>query len=562
MPRRLLAVLIVLLLPESADAWTRRQVADYALRGERSWAALTHPLTGAVTDTIAPGPHAVRDYNYGTFLLADAQLRTGDSALADTAVAHVLGLINRNGARPPGDPFNQFAAASILSDGRAGRLAAYERVRVPIERMVAQFAPFTGHGFADPSVYDNWRLVWAAAAIRIAASGLVGDPGSIAEHPARLRAEVARIVSELVPAHAGPPVRTPYGTGRVLSDPGRQPNAYHVFSAVLLEHIFETDPTVFSAAALAVREAAGRYALALMAPDGQLTHSGRSMEQSWVLAAAADLGAIRASQGGPQARDWRAFADRAMGRLVRVHGTFADGTTPVVPGLRHRPDHQIADHYSSSSQYNGLSLYLIQHAAAYWPDIAAGAPTSTGLSADLAPGGAGLVWGHAGNVWWAIQGWRAAGDDSRYSQGIVSVKVRTGGRWRELLASRPHRGKPSSDWRLKTRRGTARLALTRATGSGARAVLSGHWHVRGRRVRSARWAVYVRDGALHVTTERVRRGERVVAAVWAPPGAKRIETSANAKASAARACTVTASGRACALRIRAHRAGRVRVTFG
>ena len=562
MPPRLLAVLVILLFPEPASAWTREQVADYALRGERAWAALTHPVTGAVTDAIAPGPHAVRDYNYGTLLLADAQLRTGDSALADTAVAHVLGLIKRNGGRPPGDPFNQLAAAAIVSDGRAGRLAAYARIAAPIERMVAQFAPFTGHGFADPAVYDNWRLVWAAAATRIVSSGLVGDPGSIAEHPARLRAEVARIVSELVPAHAGPPVRTAYGTGRVLSDPGRQPNAYHVFSALLLEHIFETDPSVFNAAGLSVREQAGRYALALMAPDGQLTHSGRSMQQSWVLAAAADLGAMRASRGGPHARAWRAFAERALNRLVRVHGTFADGTTPVVPGLRRRPDQQIADHYSSMSQYNGLSLYLIQHAAEHWPDTTGGAPAAKGLTADLAPGGAGLVWGHAGNVWWAIQGRPADGDDGRYSQGIVSVKVRAGGRWRELLASRPHRGTPSSDWMLRTRRGTARLALTRATGSGGHAVLSGHWHIRGRRVRSARWAVHVRAGALHVTTERLRRGERVGAAVWAAPGAKRLDTSANARASAATACTITASGRACAHRIRARRAGRVRVTFG
>ena len=200
-----------------------------------------------------------------------------------------------------------------------------------------------------------------------------------------------------MPANAGSPVRTPYGTGRVLSDPGRQPNAYHVFSALLLEHIFETDPGVFSAAGLAAREQAGRYALALMAPDGQLTHSGRSMEQSWVLAAAADLGAMRAAQGGPDATLWRAFADRALNRLVRVHGTFADGTTPVVPGLRERPDHSIADHYSSMSQYNGLSLYLIEHAAAHWPDTAAGTSVAgEGLTADLTAGGSGLVWGHAG----------------------------------------------------------------------------------------------------------------------------------------------------------------------
>ena len=397
----------------------------------------------------------------------------------------------------------------------------------------------------------------------VVASGLVGEPGSIAEHPALLRAEVARIVSELVPANAGPVVRTPYGPGRVLSDPGGQPNAYHVFSVLLLEHIFEADPGVFSAAALSVREEAGRYALALMAPDGQLTHSGRSMEQSWVLAAAADLGAMRAAHGGPDAAAWRAFADRALNRLVRVHGTFADGTTPVVPGLRQRRDQSIADHYSSMSQYNGLSLYLIEHAAAHWPETVAGDPAAReGLTADLAVGGSGLVWGRAGKVWWAIQGWRAASDDGRYSQGIVNVKVRARGGWRELLASRPHRGAPRIDWTLRTRRGAARLALIRATGNGAHAVLTGHWHIAGRPVRRARWDVRVRAGALHVATEPLRRDERVRAAVWASPRAKSLGTSANVRASAAIACTVTAGGRACARTIRSHRAGRVHVTIG
>ena len=315
--------------------------------------------------------------------------------------------------------------------------------------MIARFAPFTGHGFADPAVYDNWRLVWAAAAIRIAVSGLVGEPGSIAERPgaAPRRGRPDRLRARA--ANAGPPVRTPYGSGRVLSDPGRQPHAYHVFSALLLEHIFETDPSVFSAAALAVREQAGRYALALMAPDGQLTHSGRSMEQSWVLAAAADLGAMRASLGGPDAAVWRAFAERALNRLVRVHGTFADGTTPVVPGLRERPTSGIADHYSSMSQYDGalpLPDRARRRALARGHRRRARGGPGEALTADLAAGGSGLVWGHAGNVWWAIQGRRTAGDDGRYSQGIVSVKVRAARR-----LARPARVTPA------TRRAAHRL---------------------------------------------------------------------------------------------------------
>jgi hypothetical protein len=70
-----LAVLVSLICATRAEAWTREEVADYALRGERAWAALTDPVTGAVTETIAPGWHAVAGRNYGTLLLADAQPR-------------------------------------------------------------------------------------------------------------------------------------------------------------------------------------------------------------------------------------------------------------------------------------------------------------------------------------------------------------------------------------------------------------------------------------------------------------------------------------------------------
>ena len=149
----------------------------------------------------------------------------------------------------------------------------------------------------------------------------------------------------------------------MLSDPGSQPLAYHLFSTILLEQIFRADPSVFDPASLAVREQAGNFALSLMAPDGQLTHSGRSAEQSWVLAAAADLGALRAREGGPLASAWRAFAERAMTRLTSLHGTFADGTIPVVPGLLDLPEPwRVVKHAETALHAGGILL-------AYLPTI-------------------------------------------------------------------------------------------------------------------------------------------------------------------------------------------------
>ena len=127
-------------------------MVDYALRGERAWAALTDPATGAVTEAIAPGSHATAGHNYGTLLLANAQLRaarrTGGDALARTAVAVVEGFIVRVGGRVPADPFNQFAMVSILADGRAGRLHAdaFARLEPQLVHMVSRFVAFTGPG--------------------------------------------------------------------------------------------------------------------------------------------------------------------------------------------------------------------------------------------------------------------------------------------------------------------------------------------------------------------------------------------------------------------------------
>src|SRR4051812_22122658 len=94
-----LILMLCVASPAVAAARTGAQVADISAAAERAWAALTDPVTGAVYDKLEPGPHTTRDFNYGTFMLADAQLRTAarldDSALEEKAVAHVLGFAAR-----------------------------------------------------------------------------------------------------------------------------------------------------------------------------------------------------------------------------------------------------------------------------------------------------------------------------------------------------------------------------------------------------------------------------------------------------------------------------------
>ena len=300
-----------------------------------------------------------------------------------------------------------------------------------------------------------------------------------------------------------------------------------------------------------------------MAPDGQLTHSGRSMEQSFVLAAAADLGAMRASQNGPNAVPGARSPSGRWTDSCASTGRSRTGRRRSSPACASGPTTGIADIYSSMSQYNGLSLYLIEHAAAYWPDTPAGALAADGADgrprtpAGVRPGVGPRrerVVGDPGLARGRRRRPLLAGDRAR--EGAHAPRLARRARVTAAPRSAAHR------LEAQTRRGAARLALTRATGHGAHAVLTGHW--RHRAPTSGARAGTCKSAGARCTSppSRCDRRERVHAAVWAPPGAERPRLSSNARASAAIACTVTASGHACARRVRAQRTGRVRVTFG
>ncbi|MBB4664728.1 hypothetical protein [Conexibacter arvalis] len=278
-----------------------------------------------------------------------------------------------------------------------------------------------------------------------------------------------------------------------------------------------------------------------------------------MLAAAADLGALRASAGGRAAGRWRAFAERALDRLVREHPLLPDGTIPVVPGLLSAWSPSVMDGYASMTQYNGLTLFLLQDAIDHWPrgSRRARLPSDLvgGLTADLRPRGSGLVQGRASRTWWALSGRRSQAD-GRYQQGIVGVKVHDGGRWRELLATRPQRDAIGSGWLLRTPRGRARLLLRRVAGDGRHARLRGWWKLRGKNYRRARWEVRAGGGRMLVTTEPLRRGESLAAAVWTRPGTV---VRAPGGAVAPLACTVSASGPACPQTIAFERRARPRL---
>jgi hypothetical protein len=542
----LLAAAATALAPGAADAAVDPgAVRAYAHSAAAAW-TVHQQADGELRDPLQP---ASRGISYGTVMLADTMLSAaagrGDEALAGAAGSLIRVSISHG---VPRDPFNLLAAGALMHKGDAafGTLASWSGLGGELRDWARSISAYPwqgsdGHCFTTPGCYSNWQLVWSAGAADLLRAGLDGVPGSLAADSARVQQEIRTTINRLAVDAAGPPVRVPGGTGRVLSDPPQNPLAYHIFSTYMLERVHGALPATFEPAALRLRAEAGRFAIAQMAPDGDLAYAGRSDEESWVLAAAAALGARRAAEGGPDAPRWRTFADRALARLWREHPLLRDGTIPIVPGLHSRWEAGMLDPYAQMAQYNGLTLWLLDDAAAHWPGAdAPRAPLPADrelLVSDL--GGTGLVWGRHGGMWWAVSGRRTAADP-RYQQGVVAVKAITPTGTRDLLAARPRDGRPSSAWLLTARSREARFVARSVSGTSRRATLQGDWRLQsGRTLRRASWTISAGGGRLVATTA-VRRRERLTAAVWTRSGARALGRGGGAVR-----CRMSASDFAC-----------------
>ncbi len=552
----------------------------------RAWEPYT-TYDGRIEDPLDP---ADTGDNYGVILLADVMLkvarRTGDGALEAAGTRIVASALT---LPVPNDPFNLLAIAAAIHDGQAGDFpaAAWERVAGPLVQRAGQIGPPTeATCLTEPACYDNWRLVWSAGASLLLSENVPGVPGSLARGAvsatAQIRADLAMAVK-----HAGAPLAmalaseragqganegasgqrthggghragtlagpTAGGIARELSDPGAEPPAYELFSTFMLELIDEVNPHANDPAVARLRRQADRYALDMMAPDGQLSLSGRSLDQSWVQAAAAALGVRRAALEPANAPVWRAYADRAVSYLLSAYPIRADGLLPIVPGLSLDWNPLIMDGYAALNQYEGLTLWLLSDALAQWPrtETARGslpADSRELLADDL--GSSGLVWGRSARVWWELSG-RTTGKDPRSTQGLVAVKLAGAGAWRDLLALRPLHGTPSSVWTLGMAHArTATPTFTRVRGTGARAELIGSYlSARGHVLARARWTLSTTSTGIRVSMSLPAKAT-LRTTIWLAGSSLRL--SAPGASVAREQCIVSASGHACPVTVAWH----------
>ena len=250
----------------------------------------------------------------------------------------------------------------------------------------------------------------------------------------------------------------------------------------------------------------------MMAPDGQLSLSGRSLDQSWVQAAAAALGARRADA---RTRKTPAcgtrYADRAVSYLLSAYPTPAGWPAPdrARPGRGMEPlDHgRLCGPEPIRGPDAVAALRRARSLAAHEALRAASLPADSGnlLADDL--GSSGLVWGRAAGVWWELSG-RSTSGDPREAQGLVAVKVSRASGWRDLLALRPIQHGQSSTWTLGLAHGGTRdTNLHKVRGTGARVVLSGSYRrANGHTVARATWTLSTTATGNRVEHEHAREG--------------------------------------------------------
>jgi hypothetical protein len=579
------------------------ELSAYIDRVTSAWVPYT-TAGGLVVDPLNPDDTGD---NYGVIMLADVMLKvarqTGDSTLEGTGMRIIDSALT---LPVPSDPFNLLALAAVIHDGRDGEFptSAWQQIAVPLELLAGQIGPPTGANcLAELGCYSNWRLVWSAGAALLRADQLVGEPGTLAGESAPVAAQI-RTDLELAVSYAGAPLLTsvassvtrkqltrqqsgltrPIGThgprsaesgsegasaesesggtlstsglgglARELSDPGAEPSAYELFSTFMLELIGEIDPSAITPAVARLRAQADRYALDMMAPDGQLSLAGRSLDQSWVQAAAAALGARRAALEPANVGVWHAFADRAIAYLLSAYPLQPDGVLPAVPGLDLDFSPSIMDGYAALNQYEGLTLWLLSDALERWPAVRAPRTSLPGdsrslLADDLASSG--LVWGRAGSVWWELSG-RSTSGDPREAQGLVAVKLDRASGWRDLLALRPIQRGESSAWVLGLpHNASATPTFDEVRGTGATTVLSGTYRrPDGHVLAGVTWKLSTTATGIRLSMSMPAK-TTLHTTLWLA-GATRVSSPQALRT--AGACLVSASGRACPVSVYWHK---------
>lgn len=492
--------------PASAAApaeWTQK-AAEIAA----PWPGLQEP-DGRFRDyVIARDPTDDRD-DYGDPMLGYGLLltsmRTGDAALADSALRALEYSLDRAGRSPSTQVFHQLAVVSAYNLAREHQAGhpVFIRARARWEDVLRRIAVYR----IGKRAVTNKSIVEAVLLLELTGSGLSSDvPGSALADRSGTVALVKRFLATDLPRAARPYER---GGRALLGDMPLLPPSYHALSIGVLGRAIELSGTRAPGAARALLRRATDASVAGAAPDGEVASHGRSQAQAWTLSLAAHGAEVAAVQPGASSRAafYHGLARRAVGRLAEGYRSGAEGFL-VTPSLAQDIDAAIPglDEYVSAASYTGLTLATLEWAIAAAGD-GKGAKHRSGAVV-VGNGTGSWAAARAGRTWFAVKRARTSFRDLRYDTGLVALKVLRGSGWRDVMPLRPRTLKGDQSAGPVLRGGVPEFTELKAA-KGGRVIARGGFRTRtGRWVRRGVKFTFAPIGCGARMTWNARRGDR------------------------------------------------------
>jgi len=432
---------------QTQDGWYR----DYIYGGGRSYCY--QPVCRANLGNARYGESVL---GYG---LIQVGLREGDQRLVDSGIKAITSVVTKPRLqREFPTAFEGMAVAAsynLLRVQLPGDLRFVE-ARPSWERFMRR-QPVLSTFFRVPDTprYGNHFLVEAIEVLEMQRTGLrSADPRTIiGPNRAQWKKLVMRLLNTRVPdlAREGS-IRVDGQPAWIHSDPPDNPLAYFGLSAGLYARAIELLGNDVRQLTRRPIMNAANAAVWLMAPDGDLSYSGRSMAESWAysgIALATEVAGNRVPQGSSTQASFRGVSETAVDRLRAEYGNGPNGWW-ILPGLRESDaPYRGIDRYNGAVAFTGLTLMTLN-----WALDERNAGTGTrrigpiGSDRDsavaLGQGDGRFAAVRKGDVWFAVRRKSSSKrrTDLRYDFGLIAAKVLDGGKWIDIVRPRPKTSLP------------------------------------------------------------------------------------------------------------------------